>query len=121
MSTLINGDTLHDTITIAKQSGTVVTLKTGEKYIEKNICLTLNVQVGSASTPSTTITSNPIISMSDTGLITATVSGNTSITPSVSAGYISSGTTGTVSTSGSNTFQVPVATVAETKAYLGIS
>lgn len=121
MSTLINGDTLYDSITIDKQSGTIVTLGTSAKYIEKNICLTLNVKSGSASTPSTTITSNPTISMSDTGLVTATVSGNTPITPSVSAGYISSGTAGTVSISGSNTFQVPVATVAETKAYLGIS
>lgn len=121
MSTLINGDTLYDTITIAKQSGTVVTLGTGAKYIDKNIRLTLNVQVGSASTPATTIMTTPDISMNDTGLVTSTVSENTSITPSVSAGYISSGTAGTVSISGSNTFQVPVATVTETKAYLGIS
>jgi len=121
MSTLINGDTLHDTITIDKQSGTVVTLGTSAKYIEKNICLTLNVQVGSASTPETTITLNPTISMSDTGLVTASVSASSFVTPSVSAGYVSAGTAGTVSVSGTGTYQVPVATVAETRAYIGIA
>lgn len=121
MSYLINGDTLHDTITIDKQSGTVVTFGTGEKYVEKNIMLTLNVQSGSASTPATTITVNPIITMSDSGLITATASASSSVTPSVSSGYVTAGTSGTVSVNGSNTYQIPVATVSETKAYLGIN
>lgn len=121
MPNLINGDTLHDSITIDKQSGTVVVLGTNKKYIEKNIQLTLNVQGGSASTPATSITANPTITVSDTGLVTATASASSSITPSVTSGYVSSGTAGTVSVSGSSTYQVPVATVAETKAHLGIS
>ena len=121
MSTLINGDTLHDSITIGKQNGTIVTLGTGEKYIEKNICLTLNVQGGSASIPTTTITANPVIFVSDTGLVTATCSASSNISPAISAGYVSSGTAGTVSVNGNNTYQLPVATVAETRAYLSIS
>lgn len=45
---------------------------------------------GSASTPATSITANPSISVnSSTGLITASVSGSKSVTPSVSAGYVS--------------------------------
>lgn len=63
---------------------------------------------GSASTPSTTITANPTISVSSTGLITASVSGSKSVTPSVSAGYVASGTAGTVTVNGSNTQQLTV-------------
>jgi hypothetical protein len=121
LSTLINGDTLHDTITIDKQSGTVVVLGTREKYLEKNIRLTLDVQAGSAQTPATSITANPTITMSDTGLVTATCSATSSVSPTVTAGYISSGSSGTVSVGGSSTYQIPVASVAETRAYLGIS
>lgn len=66
----------------------------------------ITVPSGSASTPATTITANPTISVSSTGLITASVSGSQSVTPSVSAGYVSSGTAGTVSVSGSNTSQL---------------
>ena len=61
---------------------------------------------GSATTPATTITANPTISVSSGGLITASVSASQSVTPTVSAGYVSSGTAGTVSVSGSNTSQL---------------
>lgn len=64
------------------------------------------VSSGSAITPATTITVAPTISVSSSGLITANVSGSQSITPTVSAGYVSSGTAGTVSVSGSNTSQL---------------
>lgn len=59
---------------------------------------------GSAITPATTITTIPSISVdASTGVITAIVAESSSITPTVSAGYISSGTAGTVSASGSAT------------------
>lgn len=61
---------------------------------------------GSASTPATTITANPTITVSSGGLITATASASKSVTPTVSAGYVSAGTAGTVSVSGSNTKQL---------------
>lgn len=64
------------------------------------------VASGSASTPATSITANPTISVNASGLITASVSGSKSVTPTVSAGYVSSGTAGTVSVSGSNTEQL---------------
>ena len=64
------------------------------------------VSSGSAATPATTITANPTISVSSGGLITASVSGSQSVTPTVSAGYVSSGTAGTVSVNGSNTSQL---------------
>ena len=61
---------------------------------------------GSATTPTTSITANPSISVSNSGLITATASGSESITPSVTAGYVATGTAGTVTVSGSNTSQL---------------
>lgn len=66
-----------------------------------------SVASGSASTPATTITANPSISVnSSTGVITASVSGSKSVTPTVSSGYVSSGTAGTITVSGSNTSQL---------------
>ena len=65
-----------------------------------------SVAAGSATTPATSITANPTISVSSGGLITATASASKSVTPTVSAGYVSSGTAGTVSVSGSNTEQL---------------
>lgn len=65
-----------------------------------------SVASGSATTPATTITANPSISVSNSGLITATASATKSVTPTVSAGYVSSGTAGTITVSGSNTSQL---------------
>ena len=122
MATLINGDTLHDTITIDKQSGTVVTLGTREKYLEKNIRLTLDVQAGSVSVQNVNVSLNPAITFnSETGVVTATNSGSQAINASISSGFVTSGSTsGTASIGGSSTYTVPIATIAETKAYLGI-
>lgn len=123
MSTLINGDTLYDSITIDKQSGTIVTLGTGEKYIEKNIQLTLNVQSGSVSISDASVTVNPTISFnSETGVITATNSASESIRASITPGFVSAGSaSGTASISGSSTFTIPIASISETRAYLGIT
>lgn len=63
---------------------------------------------GSATTPATTVTVTPSITVSSAGLITATASGTKSVTPTVSAGYVSSGTAGTITVSGSNTQQLTV-------------
>ena len=66
-----------------------------------------SVNSGSATTPATTITANPTISVNDnSGLITASVSASESVTPTVAAGYVSSGTAGTITVSGSNTSQL---------------
>lgn len=61
---------------------------------------------GSAGTPATTISVTPTISVNSSGLITASASGSQSITPTVNAGYVSSGTAGTVTVNGSNTSQL---------------
>lgn len=72
-------------------------------YYSENIVYTVNT--GSAFPPAVTITKNPTFSMnSSTGVVTASYTGSSSITPTVNAGYISQGTAGTVSTTGTSTF-----------------
>ena len=62
---------------------------------------------GSATTPSTTITAIPVVTVNySTGSISVSVDADESITPTVSTGYISSGTAGTVSVSGNYTGQL---------------
>ena len=85
-------------------SGATVTAAAGY-YAE---AASKSVASGSATTPATSITATPTISISSGGLITASVSASQSVTPTVSAGYVSSGTAGTVSVSGSDTSQLTV-------------
>ena len=91
-------------------SGATVTAPAG--YYASNS--SKSVASGSATTPTTTITTNPSISVaSATGVVTATVSGSQSIAPTVSAGYVSSGTAGTVSVSGSDTLTLDDSSITE--------
>lgn len=64
------------------------------------------VDHGSATTPDTTITANPEITVSNTGLITAEVSTEQNVTPVVTSGYVDTGVAGAVSVSGSKTKQL---------------
>lgn len=103
---LINGGSaLQGTISLTKPS-TTASFLVGGKYVAKPIELTLNVSAGSATTPSTTITANPSISVNETGKITALASASRSITPTVSAGWVASGTAGSVTVSGSSELQI---------------
>ena len=83
-------------------SGDTVTVPVGYYAAEASKAVTH----GSATTPATTITATPTITVSSGGLITASVSASQSVTPTISAGYVSSGTAGTVSASGSATNQL---------------
>lgn len=99
---ILNGTTLMDvtdkTVTSASMLDGVTSLK------NDGTSITGTIANGSATTPATSITANPTISVnSSTGVITASVSATQSITPTVSAGYVASGTAGTVTVSGSNT------------------
>lgn len=86
-------------------SGATVTVPSGAYAAEASA----TVGNGSAATPATTITANPSISVnSSTGLIIATASTTQNVTPTVSAGYVSSGTAGTITVNGSNTSQLTV-------------
>lgn len=83
-------------------SGATVTVPSGYYAAEA----TKTISNGGAATPATTVTANPSISVNSNGLITATASATQSVTPTVSAGYVSSGTAGTITVSGSNTQQL---------------
>lgn len=106
-------------ITGGTKSGTAVTvsaseLVSGTKSITSSGTTDVtnyasaSVASGSATTPATTITANPTISVNASGLITASVSKTQGVTPTVSAGYVASGTSGTITVNGSNTNQLTV-------------
>jgi len=83
-------------------SGATVTAPAG--YYASNASKA--VASGSAATPATTITATPTITVSSSGLITASNSKTQNVTPTVSPGYVSSGTAGTITVDGSNTSQL---------------
>lgn len=86
-------------------SGATVTVPSG--YYETSA--SKSIASGSATTPATTISVTPTISLNtSTGIITASVSDSQGVTPTVSAGYVSSGTSGTITVSGSDTEQLTV-------------
>ena len=84
-------------------SGSAVTVPSG--YYAA--AATKNISAGSAATPATTISITPGVSInSSTGVVTATASGSQYVTPTVNAGYISAGTSGRITVSGSNTLSL---------------
>lgn len=101
---ILNGTTLIDVTQKTVTSSSMLNGTTALKNDGTDI--TGSIQNGSATTPATTITANPSISVDSSGLITSSVTESQSITPTVSAGYITNGTSGTVSVSGSNTSQL---------------
>ena len=93
--------------TIGQLSATgSLVLNTSGKYCEDNLNVTFSKTAGTAATPATTITANPAIAVSAAGLITATASKTQSVTPTITSGYINSGTAGTITVSGSSTYQL---------------
>lgn len=83
------------------------TIKCGGTYMEYDIDISVTTKAGSATTPATSITANPTISVAADGTITANVSGSKSITPTVVSGYVASGTAGTVSVTGTKSQALP--------------
>lgn len=82
-------------------SGATVTAPAG--YYAESASKT--IASGTATTPATSINAVPALSINtSTGVITCTVSASQNVTPTVSAGYVSAGTAGTISVSGSDTF-----------------
>lgn len=78
------------------------TFSTKNKYLDQDIIFTATAKDGSASTPATTITANPTLSTTkETNGYKMSVSKTQDVTPSVSAGWVSSGTKGTITVSGS--------------------
>ena len=92
-------DTIHAT-------NTQVYVNMPKGYNNTSRYARIYADAGKATTPATTITANPTISVNSSGLITATAAGTSSVTPTVSAGYVSTGTAGTITVSGSATSQL---------------
>lgn len=83
-------------------SGSTVTAPAG--YY--STAATKSIGAGSAFPPAVTITKAPTIGVNASGVVTASYTGSSSITPTVTAGYISQGTAGTISTTGTSTYQL---------------
>lgn len=99
---VVTGNIATKTSSDLTASGATVTVPVGYYATQA----TKSISSGSAKTPTTTITKNPSISIDSSGKITASVNGTQNITPTVTAGYISSGTAGTITVSGSATQQL---------------
>lgn len=80
------------------------TITTGSGYYSSAIAK--NVAAGSAFPPAVTITKAPTITVNASGVVTATYTGSSSITPTVTSGYVTAGTAGTISTTGTSTYQL---------------
>lgn len=92
------------TLNVSSAGTTTVTPDSGYDGLDE---VEVNVPSGSATTPATSITAPPTLSVQNsTGIVTATINKTQSVTPSVSAGYVSSGTAGNITVSGSNTLQL---------------
>lgn len=103
--TAVTGNIVTKTQADLSASGDTVTAPAG--YYASSA--SKSVASGSAATPATTITATPTISVnSSTGVITASVNASQSVTPTVSAGYVSTGTAGAITASGSDTEQMSV-------------
>lgn len=98
----VTGNILTKSSSDLSSSGATITVPAGYYAIDAEKTITS----GSAKTPATTITANPSISVSNSGLITATVSASKSVKPTVTAGYVASGTADTITVSGSKTSQL---------------
>lgn len=86
-------------------SGTLSITSGGDWYVYQYENVFVNS--GSAFPPATTITTNPTFSMnSATGVVTASYTGSSSITPTVTSGWVSQGTAGIISTTGTSTYQL---------------
>jgi len=64
------------------------------------------IAAGFVAVPTTSITANPTLSVSAAGLVTGSVSTSSSVSPTITAGYVSTGAAGAMNVSGSSTLQL---------------
>ena len=100
--TKITGNITNKSSSDLTASGSVVTAPAG--YYATSA--TKSITAGSAFPPAVTITKAPTIGVNASGVVTASYNGSSSITPTVTSGYITQGTAGTISTTGTSTYQL---------------
>ena len=81
------------------------TLPTQYKTLDENIVVHAT-PAGSARMADTSATFNPVVTVDDEGVITATVNNTLTLTPTVVPGYVSSGTSGTLTATGNTQYQM---------------
>ena len=102
-STYVGSEITRRGSTDLSVSGATVNVPAG--YYESST--SKSIPSGSVSVPATTITDDVDISVNgSTGVISASFSASQSVAPTVNSGYVSSGTAGTVTASGSGTLQL---------------
>lgn len=80
-------------------------LPTKHKSLDNNIVVSA-VEQGSVSMNDVSATFNPILTVDDEGIITATVSDTLTLTPTVTTGYVSSAGSGILTAQGSTQYQM---------------
>lgn len=101
-STYVGSGITTRTASSLTASGSVVTAPAG--YY--SAAVSKAVAAGAVAVPTTTIAAAPTISVDANGLVTSSVSTSSSISPTITAGYVSTGTSGAVNVSGSSTLQL---------------
>ena len=86
-------------------TATEQTLPTQYKTLDENIVVHAT-PAGSAHMADTSATFNPIVTVDDEGVITASVNNTLTLTPTVSPEYVDSGTSGTLTATGSTQYQM---------------
>lgn len=90
--------------TVSKAGTESYNLETVGTFIDRNIGVAITTPAGSATTPDTSVTANPSLSTAFTTNkgYEMTVSATQNVTPTVSAGWVSTGTAGKITVSGSS-------------------
>lgn len=107
----------YEGATTVTPSLTTQTLNTNGKLMTDNVTVQA-MPLGSATTPNTTITPTVTMSFED-GKAIATVTGSKAIAPTVNEGYVTRGTYGTVSVSGTGEIELPSGSNAESLNFVG--
>ena len=90
-------------------------LSTAGTFVDKNISIQITATTGNAATPATTIAQAPTITLTTaTGAIVASYTQSQSVTPTITAGWVGSGTAGTITTTGSYSITLPASTATAT-------
>lgn len=81
------------------------TLPTQYRTLDENIVVS-GVPAGSAQMDDVSATFNPIVTVDNEGVITASVNNTLTLTPTVTPGYVESGTSGTLTATGNTQYQM---------------